>query len=142
MNRATNTLAFTVLLWLSALTPMHSYAGQPSLLFHGNYCGPGNNAPLPPIDALDAACARHDACTPAARLPSQACNLRLQREADLVSRDPRQPDDLRALAGFVAAGASLLAFDPNPPAVPAVMPATGRYGLPQSGAYRPALYPY
>ncbi len=37
---------------------------QPAALFHGNYCGLGNNAPLPPIDALDAACARHDACTP------------------------------------------------------------------------------
>ena len=25
------------------------------MLIHGNYCGPGNNAPRPPIDALDAA---------------------------------------------------------------------------------------
>ena len=32
--------------------------GGPKILIHGNYCGPGNNAPLPPIDALDAACAR------------------------------------------------------------------------------------
>ena len=99
----------------------------------------GNNAPLPPIDALDAACARHDACTPASGLPSRACNLRLQRAASRISRDPRQPDDLRALAGFVAAGAGALPFDPNRPAAPLVAARPGRH---QPAAYRPALYPY
>src|SRR3954471_8574943 len=89
--------------------------GQTKLLIHGNYCGPGNNAPLPPIDALDAACARHDACTPDGALPSKACNLRLQRDAELISRDSRQPDDLRALAGLVSAGASIMPFDPDLP---------------------------
>ena len=64
--------------------------GGPKMLIHGNYCGPGNNAPLPPIDALDAACARHDACTPEGGLPTPACNLRLQQEAALIARDPRQ----------------------------------------------------
>jgi len=82
--------------------------GGPKILIHGNYCGPGNNAPLPPIDALDAACARHDACTPNGGLPSQACNLRLQKEADAISRDPRQSDELRAMAGLVSAGASMM----------------------------------
>ncbi len=80
--------------------------GGPKLLIHGNYCGPGNNAPLPPIDALDAACARHDACTPDVGLPSKACNLRLEREAAAVARDPRQPDNVRSLAGFVASFAA------------------------------------
>lgn len=84
---------------------------SPALLIHGNYCGPGNNAPLPPIDALDAACARHDTCTPTGRLPSNACNLRLQREAEGVSRDPRQPHALRDMAGLVAAAASLMPAD-------------------------------
>ena len=108
--------------------------GGPKILIHGNYCGPGNNAPLPPIDALDAACARHDACTPEGGLPSQACNLRLQRDAALVSRDPRQPEDLRALAGFVAASATLIPAEAGPQRLPASV-TTGT--LP--GADAPAL---
>ncbi|WP_331296143.1 hypothetical protein, partial [Methylobacterium hispanicum] len=93
--------------------PLGSHGHGPTMLIHGNYCGPGNNAPRPPIDALDAACARHDACTPDGALPSRACNLRLEREAELISRDPRQPDDLRALAGLVAAGAAIMPVDPG-----------------------------
>ena len=87
---------------------------NPAMLIHGNYCGLGNNAPLPPIDALDAACARHDACTPNNGLPSRACNLRFQNEATFISRDPRQPDDLRALAGFLAASTAMIPSDPRP----------------------------
>jgi hypothetical protein len=94
--------------------------GGPKLLIHGNYCGPGNNAPLPPVDALDAACARHDACTPDRGLPSRGCNLRLQQEAEMISRDPRQPDDLRALAGLIAAGTAVIPSSPQP--TPAAVP--------------------
>jgi hypothetical protein len=108
--------------------------GGPKILIHGNYCGPGNNAPLPPIDALDAACARHDACTPNGGLPSQACNLRLQQEATLISRDPRQPQDLRALAGFVAASATLIPTESGPQRLPA---SVSTDAVP--GAYAPNL---
>ena len=108
--------------------------GGPKILIHGNYCGPGNNAPLPPIDALDAACARHDACTPNGGLPSQACNLRLQRDAALVSRDPRQPEDLRALAGLVAARATLIPAESGPQRLPASVSTE-----PMPGAYAPAI---
>jgi hypothetical protein len=100
---------------------------QPAALFHGNYCGLGNNAPWPPVDALDAACARHDACTPPGGLPARACNLRLQWDADRVARDPRQPDDIRTLAAFVAAGAPLLPFDPSAP-IATQVPASARAG--------------
>ena len=108
--------------------------GGPKMLIHGNYCGPGNNAPLPPIDALDAACARHDACTPNGGLPSEACNLRLQQEATLISRDPRQPQDVRSLAGLVAATATLIPSEANARRVPASV-TTG----PTAGTYAPAL---
>ncbi|KQP96495.1 hypothetical protein [Methylobacterium sp. Leaf117] len=91
----------------------------PALLVHGNYCGPGNNAPRPPIDALDAACARHDACTPSGGLPSRACNLRLQRDAARISRDPREPDEIRALAGLMGASVALLPSDLHLAAAPA-----------------------
>ena len=93
--------------------------GGPKFLLHGNYCGPGNNAPLPPIDALDAACARHDACTPDVGLPSKACNLRLEREAAAVARDPDQPDDVRSLASFVASFAATSASSAAPSVLPA-----------------------
>lgn len=82
------------------------------LLFHGNYCGPGGRAGLPPVDALDAACQRHDACSPAVGtgLPSCGCNAQLAREAALIAETRRPiPDDERAAAGFVAAGARVLA---------------------------------
>lgn len=90
---------------------------KPVVLIHGNYCGPGNRAPLAPIDALDAACARHDACTPEGALPAKSCNLRLQHEAAMISEDPRQPQDLRFMAGLVSAGASMMlaTADPAPP---------------------------
>lgn len=83
-----------------------------SLVFHGNYCGPGSRGPgLPPVDALDAACMRHDACSPAVGqgLPSCGCNARLRREASLVARDPRASDEERVAAQFVAEGAKVLA---------------------------------
>lgn len=102
------TLAFST----TALAEPPSMGGQ-KMLIYGNYCGPGNNAPLPPIDVLDDACARHDACTPPHSLPSASCNARLQREADAIARDPRQPDGLRAMAGFIAAGAGMLESAPN-----------------------------
>ena len=78
------------------------------MLLHGNYCGPGNNAPAAPVDVLDTACARHDACTPDGELPSKACNLRLQVDAERVASDPRQPEDLRMMAGLVATGAGMM----------------------------------
>ncbi|TGD93303.1 hypothetical protein [Methylobacterium nonmethylotrophicum] len=112
---------------LAATTASAQSGRPPALLIHGNYCGPGNNAPLPPIDALDAACARHDACTPRGGLASPACNARLRHEADLIAHDPRQPRDVRDAAGFVAFAAGLLPSGPQvataPPTIP-IAPAT------------------
>jgi hypothetical protein len=87
-------------------------------LIHGNYCGPGNNAPAAPVDALDAACARHDACTPDDGPATKPCNFRLQREAEAISRDPSQSDDLRALAGLVSVGAAMMLSSREPEALP------------------------
>ena len=44
------------------------------LPIYGNWCGPGhpNAAALPPVDAFDAACMRHDLCT--ANGPSTPCD--------------------------------------------------------------------
>ena len=80
-----------------------------SLLIHGNYCGPGNRGyDKRPVDALDAACRRHDLCTPdGGVLPSCACNARLARDAGRVARDRRQPADLRQVATVVANAAQI-----------------------------------
>lgn len=83
-----------------------SGAARPKMLVYGNYCGLGNNAPLPPIDVLDEACARHDDCTPDNDLPTKACNVRLEHEAQGIANDPLQPGDVRMMAGFVASFAS------------------------------------
>ena len=79
-----------------------------AFLFHGNYCGPGNRPGTQPVDALDAACMRHDACAPSEGLPSCACNARLQYEAAAVARNPVQPPNIQFLASVTAAGAVLL----------------------------------
>lgn len=92
--------------WSSSSLAEPAVMGGPKMLVYGNYCGLGNNAPLAPIDALDAACARHDACTPDTDLPTKACNVRLEREAQAIANDPRQPPDVRTMAGFVASFAS------------------------------------
>ncbi len=79
------------------------------LVFYGNYCGPGQYGRHPaPIDALDAACQRHDACVVDFRLPSCACNARLAHEAAAVARSPRAPARERQAADFTARGAQVL----------------------------------
>ncbi|WP_289015839.1 hypothetical protein [uncultured Methylobacterium sp.] len=122
MIRSILPLALLAGLSVPALSQTTPAVRAPVLLLHGNYCGPGNNAPAIPVDALDAACARHDACTPDGALPSKACNLRLQVEAGRVADDPRQPEDLRFMAGLVASGAAMMLSvppgAPNPAAVP------------------------
>ncbi|MGU3360664.1 hypothetical protein ACLBWX_10045 [Methylobacterium sp. M6A4_1b] len=80
-----------------------------TFLIHGNYCGPGNRSPLPPIDALDVACMHHDICSPPrGQIATCACNDRLHTEAEAVSEDPAQPRSLRDTAGFVADTALVL----------------------------------
>lgn len=113
LSRAAVTLLLIVVFAAPAMADPGAM-GEPKMLIHGNYCGPGNNAPLPPIDALDAACARHDACTPNGTMPSRMCNARLERAANAISHDPKQPADLRAAAGFVAAGAAMLLIADEP----------------------------
>ncbi|MFD1279286.1 hypothetical protein [Methylobacterium goesingense] len=80
-----------------------------TFLIHGNYCGPGNRSPRPPIDALDVACMHHDMCSPPrGQIATCACNDRLHREAEAVSLDPNQPESLRDTAGLVADTATAL----------------------------------
>ena len=108
----------------------------PKNIFNDKYCGLCSSAPLLPIDTLDVACARHDTCSPVGRLPSKACNKRLQWDTDRISRDPRRLDNVRALADFVSAGAALVPFDPNVPVAAARILAALRYGAPPNPSYR------
>jgi hypothetical protein len=78
-------------------------------LFHGNYCGAGQRAEgLPPTDALDAACQRHDACFDAAGHPSCECNKTLMREAAAVADDRSLTPEVRRRALSVVQAADLM----------------------------------
>lgn len=112
MNRSLLPLFLAAALTVPALSQTASAVEGSPMLLHGNYCGPGNNGPVAPVDALDAACARHDACTPEGALAPKACNLRLQSDAERVADDPRQPPDLRMMAGLVASGAAMMPSAP------------------------------
>jgi hypothetical protein len=107
--------------WAAPSLAEPAAVARPKMLVYGNYCWLGNNAPLPPIDVLDAACARHDDCTPDTDLPTKACNLRLEREAMVIANDPHQPDGLRTMAGFVAAFAEANPSKVIPDLVPVVV---------------------
>ncbi|RYC29701.1 hypothetical protein D3273_22625 [Lichenibacterium minor] len=79
------------------------------LVYHGNYCGPGNKGAHPaPVDALDAACMRHDACVKDFKIPSCGCNARLAEAATAVAADRSAPAEEREAADFTARGAQAL----------------------------------
>lgn len=79
------------------------------LLMHGNYCGIGSRPGAPePIDALDAACMRHDACTRTGTLPGCACNERLRGEAAAIALSPRTPPDIKLVASATASAMAVL----------------------------------
>ncbi|GJE25219.1 hypothetical protein LKMONMHP_0052 [Methylobacterium organophilum] len=95
------------------IAPQDNPLSNGDLVFYGNYCGPGSKGPgLPPIDALDAACMHHDACSPAVgsgALPSCGCNRRLYKEARAVSLRRDLPQDTHMAAQVVMEGAKTLA---------------------------------
>ena len=101
---------FAFTLAVAAVPDAHAQARPDAFLFYGNFCGPGNRGPgYAPIDALDLACAHHDACSPdmnAGVLPSCTCNRRLQVEAHAVASDPRMPERTRQTAEFISSFAS------------------------------------
>jgi hypothetical protein len=86
--------------------------GRGAILIYGNYCGPGSRGPgYKPIDALDLACAHHDACSSdplSGILTSCACNRRLATEAGVVAHDPRAPAHTRQTAQFISDFAAAL----------------------------------
>lgn len=78
-------------------------------LFHGNYCGTGQRGEgMPPLDALDAACMRHDACYDAAGYRSCSCDRRLKREAGVVSERPDVAAEVRRRALSVVEAAEAM----------------------------------
>ncbi len=60
---------------LVALVCTPNAHAQMCMPLYGNWCGPGHPAyvALPPVDAFDAACMRHDLCT-SAPVPTGACD--------------------------------------------------------------------
>jgi hypothetical protein len=102
-------------------------AAKVAMLFHGNYCGVGSRAGTAPVDALDAACMRHDACTPSGGIPSCACNARLLVQSTAIAQNAHQPPELQFLASMTAAGAGLMICAPvsSSAAAPSILRSTG-----------------
>ncbi len=100
MNRSILPLLLVTALMVPAFSQTASAVEGSPMLLHGNYCGPGNNGPAAPSMHWTRPCARHDACTPDGALAPKACNLRLQVDAERLADDPRQPPDLRMMAGW------------------------------------------
>ena len=96
-----------------SLTP----AAKGDLLIHGNYCGVGSREGRGPIDELDAACQRHDACAPAAGvgIPSCECNARLREESTAIAEDPSQTPEIKLLASATASAAAVMVCMPGIP---------------------------
>ncbi len=78
------------------------------LLIHGNYCGIGNRPGSKPVDSLDEACMRHDACTTTGDVPNCACNDRLRLESAAIAQDPQTPPNIQGLAAATAASMAVL----------------------------------
>ena len=78
------------------------------LLIHGNYCGIGGRRGLAPVDALDAACRRHDACTRSDVVLNCSCDERLERDATAIADDPATTAEMKALATATAASMAIL----------------------------------
>ena len=78
-------------------------------LYHGNYCGTGDNGPgLPPIDELDAVCMRHDQCYDEASRASCACDRALAADALAIANASRFSIEIRRKAASVAEAAQLM----------------------------------
>ncbi|MCB1348460.1 MAG: hypothetical protein KDK11_07380 [Maritimibacter sp.] len=72
--------ALTALFFALTLSGGAPAMAQLSIPVHGNWCGPGHGAG-PALDALDAACLRHDLCIRAAGGPFNcACDLAFMDE--------------------------------------------------------------
>ncbi|GJE43151.1 hypothetical protein [Methylobacterium soli] len=110
LRAATLAAAIAVVAPAAAQEPIRIDAARGALLIHGNFCGPGNRGPgYPPVDALDAACMHHDACTPPpGDLPHCACHDRLHAEAGRVAQNLAAPRAIRDKAKFISDGALLL----------------------------------
>ncbi|CAN7205100.1 hypothetical protein LJR220_000586 [Bradyrhizobium sp. LjRoot220] len=110
------------------------------LLYHGNYCGLGSRPGTRPVDVLDAACMRHDACGRFDALPSCACNARLQYEAAAIARNPAEPPEIQFLASFTAAGAGLLLCQPPSPVYQDSISRSARGNRPANGFWATDSY--
>ena len=87
-------------------------AGDLIAHFHGNYCGTeayDNTFRKRPIDALDAACKRHDRCYRKRRVSTYVCDQRLSAEAGRVAASARVSAEVRRKAGLLETVFAILA---------------------------------
>ena len=79
-------------------------AEDPVVIVHGNHCGWGTRgAHLRPVDALDAACRRHDRCWARVGPHACACHEALAAEAGAIAQDAEASSGLREKAWTISA---------------------------------------
>lgn len=73
---------------------------------YGNWCGKGHGGSGDPVDAIDAACKRHDECYAQYGFDDCGCDLNLRNEVDRAHYAPRvgKPGQMFAEAMFFGAG--------------------------------------
>jgi Phospholipase A2. len=67
-------------------------------LFHGHWCGAGDENRAAPVDALDAACRAHDLCYERAGRGACACDKAFLKATARLIADPKTDEILRSKA--------------------------------------------
>ncbi|MBZ6075434.1 hypothetical protein [Microvirga puerhi] len=76
--------------------PARSVAPEaPPPLFHGHWCGLGDENRESPVDALDAACRAHDLCYEHRGRNACSCDKAFLKATGALIRNPRTDDALR-----------------------------------------------
>jgi len=73
----------------------------PSPLFHGHWCGAGDQNRAAPVDALDAACRAHDLCYERVGRSACDCDQALLEATARLVRNMRVPESVRGKAATV-----------------------------------------
>lgn len=83
-----------------------SVADRAALDRYGNWCGGGHSGPGAPIDALDAACMRHDKCWASRGMYACSCNREFTAELSRIMGSLGFRAKAYAAAAFVAFNAA------------------------------------
>ncbi|MCB8822617.1 phospholipase A2 family protein [Microvirga rosea] len=83
----------------TSAAPVNAPAAEPPApLFHGHWCGLGDQNREAPVDALDAACRAHDLCYERLGRNACACDRAFLKSTAGLIKSPRTDESLRSKA--------------------------------------------